>query len=125
MSKNAYEQAKAQFESIQEMVAALDTDDDTARERAEQEILEDPLEVSVRTGWYSPGEHQPAPEEFRILLCTGGPAVQIIGLLDGNNHPWEARLQYQDWFEPWTDYHLSDEDADTLLRYCQCFYFGD
>jgi hypothetical protein len=42
--------------------------------------------------------------EYRILLCTGGPAVQITGNLSSYNEPAAATLQHQDWFLPWTDY---------------------
>ena len=61
-------------------------DQDEARERIEQ----DPLEVSIRSDWYTPGE-TPEPTEFRILLCTGGPAVQIKGELDDQDGTLHAR----------------------------------
>lgn len=90
---------------------------------ARQRIQEDPLEVSIRSGWYSPGE-TPEPEEFLILLCTGGPAVRILGELDEHNQPSRAWIQYQDWFTAWTDY-IEPDTAETILTYCQEFYFGD
>lgn len=93
------------------------------REQAEQFIHEDPLSLQVRSGWCEPGEYpNGAPEEFELLLGTGGPAVRIIGELS-NGEPTRARLQAQDWFQPWTDYVRADQD--TLLTYCRCFYFGE
>ena len=92
------------------------SDADEVRER----IQEDPLSVEVRSSWVSLGDVLSA-DEFRILLCTGGPAVQIMGELD-RGEPVRAWLEYQDWGTPWTQYFGAD--ADTLLTYCREFYFG-
>jgi len=84
-------------------------------------IDEDPLEVSVRSGWATPHDAL-NPEEFRILLCTGGPAVQILGELDGNGQVSRAWLEYQDWGTPWTQYF--DADSRILCRYAEEFFPG-
>lgn len=94
-------------------------DEDDARQR----INEDALSVQIRSGWYTPGE-TPEPEEFEILLSTGGPATRIIGELDESREPYRARLQCQDWFTPWTDVYIQDA-TDTLLDYARCFYYGE
>jgi hypothetical protein len=126
--ERAKDQAKAQFESIKEMVEAFrkadEDDDEGAREEAMQAIQEDPLSVEVRSGWHSPGE-KGEDEEFNILLCTGGPAVRIIGELGQFSQPEKAHLEYQDWFTPWVEYPLDSDDTDILLAYCCQFYFGD
>lgn len=96
------------------------------REDAEQRIHEDPLSVQVRGPWYDMAANRGAsfaPEEFEILLGTGGPAMRIIGELNEHGEPTRARLQAQDWCQPWTDYVQADQD--TLLSYCRCFYFGE
>lgn len=95
-----------------------------SQEDAQQRIHEDPLSVQVRSGWYNPAEHQPAPEEFEILLCTGGPAVRIMGELNEYCQPTRAYMQYQDWGTPWTDY-FEDGVAAACLEYAQQFYFGE
>lgn len=99
-------------------------DEDEARET----IQEDPLSIQVRSGWYTPGDRQrddASPEEFEILLCTGGPAVRIVGELD-SGQPDRPRLQYQDWGTPWTEYFIEDNaQREALLTYCQQFYFGE
>lgn len=147
-------QADAQLASIREMVEALkaaeESDDDDAREEAESAIHEDALSVEVRSGWrpasefydalsiarsgYSDGQRPTAadmepfkPAEFRILLCTGGPAVQIVGELSEHGEPVaeKIQLQGQDWFQPWQNAVISDEDRQVLARYAQCFYFGE
>jgi len=83
---------------------------------------EDPLCIEVRTDWHTPGEETKSTE-YMILLCTGGPAVRIVGDLDGYQQPETANLEYQDWFTPWEQYPLTGEEEKTLLTYAQHFYF--
>lgn len=128
-------QARAQFEDIAEKVAALSKARDVvaktgecseSMEEAEQAIQDDPLEVVVRSGWITPnviGGRVRA--EFKILLCTGGPAVQIIGELNEHCEPESARIEHQDWGTPWTEYRLTADEQETLLEYCRQFYFGE
>ncbi len=93
-------------------------------ERAQRHIEEGPLSVEVRSGWHVPGAPY-EPEEYCILLGTGGPAARIIGDLGECNQPETARFEYQDWFKPWTAAQISSEDEATLLAYAQHFYFGE
>jgi hypothetical protein len=127
--KRSEEQAVVQLESIKEMVATLreasDKDDGGAREEAEQTIHEDPLSVEVRTDWHNPGESSGVPTEYRILLCTGGPAVQIVGELDEYGQPTSAKIEHQDWFMPWTEYRIDSEDEEIVIEYVRCFWFGE
>ncbi len=126
----AKDQARAQLDSIVEMVKALDgggevdgedIDEETARER----INEDPLSVEVRTDWHEPGSEGDKPTEYCILLCTGGPACRIIGDLDEYGQPDTAKIEYQDWFTPWARYgNTTDEEDEALLTYASQFYFG-
>lgn len=90
-------------------------------DEARQRIEEGALSVDVRSGWAAPGSDM-EPEEFCLLLATGGPAVRIIGELDSNCEPHRARLEVQDWFLPWTEYTPADHDV--LLAYANCFYYG-
>lgn len=140
----AREQAQAQFESIRDMVERLkhaqectddectegkdggDTWDDAEgyhdEDKALQVITEDALDVSVRSGWYPPGE-SPSPEEYTILLCTGGPAVRIRGQLSQCGGPETAGLECQDWFTQWETCDIDDPE-DALLTFASQFYFG-
>lgn len=94
------------------------------KEAARQAIEEDPLSVQVRSDWHSPGEEK-EPSEYEILLCTGGPAVRIVGELDEYQQPTSAGLQYQDWFTPWESYsNTTNEEDEALLAYARQFYFG-
>jgi len=120
-------QARAQLESIKEMIAALDLagEDDNARDDAYQIIQEDPLSVEVRSDWHSPGDRDTETAEYNILLCTGGPACRIVGELDKWAQPETASIEHQDWGTPWTKYPLNREDEAIVVRYAQCFYFGE
>lgn len=106
---------------LAELEAAADGCSD--REDAEQHIHEDALSVEVRSDWHAPGEDG-TPDQFRILLCTGGPAVQICGELDQYGEPCRAWLEYQDWGTPWTERVNHDGDQDALIAYASRFYFG-
>lgn len=124
-------QARAQLESIVEMVKALEAadagDDENAKDEARQTIQEDPLSVEVRTDWYMPGnKHEGSPAFYRILLCWGGPACQIIGELSEHGEPGTAEIQGQDWGTPWETLRgLTGEQEKALLTYSQQFYFGE
>jgi hypothetical protein len=134
---SARRQGQAQFDSIVEMVdrlkvaeeQAIDGPDET--EAARRWIEEDALSVLVRSGWHMPGsEDDQKAEEYEILLCTGGPAVRIIGQLNEFGEPETARLEVQDWFQPWTAMRplvaKGDYDSEsTLLAYARVFYFGE
>jgi hypothetical protein len=90
-------------------------------EDARQRIEEDALSVEVRSGWTSAGSEFEA-EEFRIVLCCGGPHVEIRGELNEHNEPHRAWIEYRGWGERGT---YLDVEADTLLAYCNCFHFGE
>ena len=126
-TEEARKQALAQLESIKEMVEAFEKANEEAdydaADEARERILEDALEVAVRSDWYSPGEEAEA-SEYRILLCTGGPAVQLIGDLDHYKEPKSVRLMCQDWSTPWTEVIVTGDDRKALLTYAQQFYFG-
>lgn len=106
---------------MEEQAEQLEGLDISSQEDAADRILEDPLSVDIRSDWESYGSEL-TPSEFRILLCTGGPAVQIRGELS-SGEPCRAWLEYQDWFTPWTQYFGTDQDV--LLTYCRQFYFGE
>ena len=109
-----------------EELAQLMTDagDNTDEDRAREAIQNDALDVQVREDWKNPGEES-TPSEFMILLCTGGPAVRIMGDLDDYMTPCRAYIEYQDWGTPWTMLDSTYVDQATLLEYCQQFYFGE
>ena len=118
-------QARAQLESIRGMVKALEADEEYEGQPAEEAIAEDPLEVSIRADWHSPGEEQDVDLEYKILLCTGGPAVRIIGDLDRWKQPDSVKLQYQDWFTGWDTLPTDGDEDEALLTYARQFYFGE
>ncbi|KKL46424.1 hypothetical protein LCGC14_2345750, partial [marine sediment metagenome] len=121
---NAENQAKAQLESIQGMVKAMEDGEEWEGLDPEKAIQEDPLEISIRADWHTPGDEADVDLEYKILLCTGGPACRIIGGLDQWKQPDSVTLEYQDWGTPWTDLYTTSEEDDALLTYARHFYFG-
>jgi len=132
------EQNAASSDALNEALSALaDWDEDNAeelkdlaneagecddREEAERIIQEDALSVEVRSGWDVVGGDMTA-SEFRIVLCTGGPHVEIRGELDNYGQPSRAWMQYQDWGTPMQQ--VFGVEQSTLLTYCSQFYFGE
>lgn len=88
----------------------------TSQEDAMQRIYEDPLDVQFRSGWASCPEDLNA-EEFQILLCTGGPAVRLMGELGFDGDVARVWMEFQDWGTPWTQFF--DVDTDALTAYAQ------
>lgn len=136
---HALDNARAHLDEIVRMVGILNAntnvhhDDPDEYERtqqtfedAQQEVYESALSVLVRDGWYAPnGDVTSEPEEYEILLSTGGPACRIYGTLTSGD-PETAELQHQDWFKPWTSVNdLTDEQRAALLTFAQQFYFGE
>lgn len=145
MSDHAIENARGQLRSILEHVEAIraaeEAGDDRAREEAEERAREEALSVEVRAeDWSAPGEKL-APDTFRVLLTTGGPACHLIGRLDAHGEPERdgIRIEWQDWFKPWTELPLmaleehAHENAadilnarkDALHRFASLFYYGE
>lgn len=129
----AKRQAKAQLETVRELIQAYhkagESEDNDAQDEAIRRIEENVLSLEVRDGWHPAGSESRGPEEFQILLCAGGPAVRIIGDLNRHGEPETAVLQYQDWGTPWEEYILDIDskdgtpELDDLLDYCRTFCF--
>ncbi len=145
--------ALAWFASIKEMVEALEaaqaSDTEINSDAEQQRIHESVLSVEVRSDWFVPSTDAinalQTPTEYRILLTTGGPGLQLTGTLDEHGQPETAELQHQDWGTPWTrvEYSALCSIADSnvpkgsisgdamervralLLTFAQQFYFGE
>ena len=101
---HAISNARGQLESIKELYRnykQAESDGDYTREDEIREQAQDEaLSVEFRSGWTSNPEEM-KPEEFKILLSTGGPACQIVGKIDyGSCEPIDIEIQYQDWGTP-------------------------
>jgi hypothetical protein len=116
-----YPEDNIELEDLEEAAGGNNNDDD-----AREQIYQDPLSIQVRDGWRGVGQaNDEGPNEFEILLCTGGPAVRILGEFGEHCSIANARIQHQDWFVPWTDYSLTDEEREAVLAYCQVFNFEE
>lgn len=124
IGRTAYAAILAEVEALS---AARAAHDDDAEERATETIREGALSVLVRDGWRDPGPRDPnetdGPEEYEVLITTGGPAVRIRGKLGRWCEPETAALEVQDWWLPWTEYR--EADPAVLLAWVACFCFGD
>jgi hypothetical protein len=93
-------------------------DSDGIRER----MLESPLELTIRgfrnhlNAWEA--------DRYELLMGTGGPAVRIVGDLNGGEAS-TAEMECQDWFTPWTPVPLEPEDCEALQAFVGQFYMGD
>ena len=92
-------------------------------EAIEEQSREQPLSVEVRNDWHAPGKaDEDGPDEFCILLSTGGPALRIRGELN-HGEPYRCWLEHQDWGTPWTRFF--DADGEALLWFAGLFWYGD
>lgn len=96
--------------------------DNTSEEEAREAIQEDPLSIEVRSGWGS-SKYEFEAEEFRLVLCTGGPHVELLGDLD-RGAPSRIRVIYKDWGTS-GEYFPDAEEREALEIYCEQFYFGE
>jgi hypothetical protein len=121
---HARQNAKAWFENIEEMLAAVHAESEDSgcgvADDAERGIHESVLSVQVRSDWHDPGTVGDGPTEYCILLSTGGPALRIIGDLDQYGQPSSAEMQMQDWGVEWQRYPAPE---DTLLDFAGRFWF--
>ena len=128
MSVHSKTQAQAQVDHLAKLWHKHDTAEDrgdweTAEEAIEQ-LHEQPLEVSTRSGWHSPGS-ECEDVEFRIILCTGGPHVEVQGDIGLHGEPTNIKLLGSDWFEGHQREPLDDRQRDALERFTGLFYFGE
>lgn len=111
---NALDTARAYLDSISDLLDAHEAAPTDATLAAIEEL---PLETSVRCTSWSTRYDDLLADEYRILLCTGGPAVQITGDYDPDDGPVNAHIQYQDWFRPWRAMPSTTEQDHALLRF--------
>lgn len=155
-----YEQSKAlqdigkgAYDSIVDMVAALECDYDRLEElrdmdaaefEAEADLQEEARELREAAGeCESRDDAETRIQEDPLSIELAGtwtlgetPAADKAYILLGtggpatrivcelsDGEPHRAWIQAQDWGTPWTDY--IGGDSETLLTYCRCFYFGE
>ncbi len=102
------------------------TNHDVVTEWIEDAMREAPLSVEIREGWKGPGDGASLdPEEFRVLLSTGGPALRIKGELN-HGEPSRCWLEIQDWGTPWVRMFSQHEyEVNALRWFAGLFYYGE
>jgi hypothetical protein len=126
MSTHSKQEAKAQVEHVLSLMnrlwAAQEADDWRQVEEAQERIYEEPLEVAVRSDWHAPGETG-EDAEYKILLCTGGPHVEIRGNLNRYGEPADARVLSNDWFEGNERLPLEEDEAEAVMEFARFFSY--
>ena len=114
------------FNYIESLNVTCDEDYEK-QEKIKENILNSALSIEFRSGWYSSPESiaDLSPEEFKILLTWGGPALRVIGELNQYKEPENVKMQYQDWGTCWTDFEITENQQEALNWFCNCFYFGE
>jgi hypothetical protein len=150
---HAQDQARAQYESIAAMLAAVDCDYDRLKELRDLEDgkhldrgeLEELAELEARAGDCESEEsarerisEDPLSVEVRSDWASPGESLEAaefcILLCTGGpavrirgeldrGEPVRAWLEHQDWGTPWTQYFGAD--SGTLCRYSSFFFFGE
>ena len=110
------------YYNIVELMDAMEAAESEDMSDIMDRITEMPLSVCVRSGWQQPGVNDQSPEEYELLMVTGGPAVRIYGRLDEHGRPRSAELQGQNWFTPW-ERTTVDQDEEVLLQFAEYFYY--
>ena len=105
-----------------EKIIMIDEYEVYCQEDVQESVYNQPLSIEFRSGWVT-SKKDMDPEEFMILLSTGGPALRIIGSIGNNGSPSNCAVEYRDWGTPWTEYF--GVDPVLLQTYCECFYFGE
>ena len=84
-------------------------------------ISDTPLSIEVRSAWTTLDDGPLTPSEYRIVLCTGAPHVELVGDLDCHDEPDTVRVIYKDW-----DClgELFDFDRDAVLRFARFFQYN-
>ena len=92
----------------------------TSQDEALDAIQEHPLSIEYRSGWATAGLDLTV-EEVRIVLCTGGPHVEILGELDHNGSVDRVKVVYKDWG---TSGEVFDFDRAAVMTYCELIGVG-
>ena len=122
---NAIGHIESMVEDFKKDQQLQESNDYNQQDELRESILNSALSVEFRSGWYSSPESitDLRPEEFKILLTWGGPALRITGELDDYG-PVNPKLQYQDWGTLWTDFEITENQQEALNWFCNCFYLG-
>jgi hypothetical protein len=123
--ENSLSQAYSQLSYIEELLHNYDTaEDESDKDDALTAIYENPLELTKDYDQMEDqdGEiHYGKELSYNLLLCTGGPAVRVIGNLNKWKEADSAKLQHQDWFTSWKDAPLTKDQKENLIRYVNFF----
>lgn len=99
----------------------------TVLERIEESQREAPLCCEVRSGWTLLNGDGPdfEPEEWRILLSTGGPELVLQGHFNRYREPAGAELRYRTWGTQFEPVRTTSDEQWALCWFAALFYWGE
>lgn len=116
MSDNSERQAQSQYESLLEVVkheqydcVCFEDDNSLDTDGARCEVGEGYDEPS--DAYYDPLDIEMV-RQVKVLLCTGGPAVRLVGELNRYGGIANSWIEHQDWYEGWE--RLDGVDTEPL-----------
>jgi len=108
-------------ETFDRLALALENDDQESAESIDNEIMEMPLSIEVGCDWIGINDallDRMKPDRMRILLTTGGPALQVVITTNPCDCYAVERVtvEAQDWFTPWTEVRPKNAREESALR---------
>jgi hypothetical protein len=124
MNSELLSQSLAQLAEVARLAELLEADPDN--DELQDELRALALSQEVRSDWRClsiAGETE--PDEWRLVLCTGGPHVEVRGEFNNYGDPETASLWAADWGQSLAEVPISQSSADLLLWFGQTFYWGN
>ena len=118
----AFEQAQLQLDEIQRLADLLEKDPDN--DELQDELRDLAVSQEVRSCWQTVGQELEAGM-YRLVLCTGGPHVEIQGSLSGAGDPDSAVLYCQDWGTGLQEVSVTEPERELLVWFAELFYWGN
>jgi len=110
--------ANATKDTIKELMKRYNNAaNEAAREDIALEINEYPLEIQINYGWHQAGNLPDSPVEYKLVLTTGGPHVELVGSLDVDGYPKDAKLVAHSHGKKHTIHHHNCEELLELAEY--------
>ena len=113
-------QEDASFENI---LAEVDGEEFYSSTDLYNYITEIPVSVEVRTDWVYAGFYgNQHPVDYKIVMTTGGPHIEIYGRLNHTVEPENVNMSYKDGSDSF-NVTLTKEEEKTLLWFVKLFQY--
>jgi hypothetical protein len=124
MNSELLSQSLAQLAEVARLAELLEADPDN--DELQDELRALALSQEVRSDWRCfVATEECDPDEWRLVLCTGGPHVEVRGEFNNYGDPETASLWAADWGQSLAEVPIPQSSADLLLWFAQTFYWGN